>query len=102
MLERNVFEDLVSAGQAILDRQNNARLDHILLSNTIQGESVLHANPAFCCEMYGCPPTCRYADGKRTPEEPGTETGASGPLPDGPGNPERPAKRPAARPEMRP
>lgn len=58
LLEQDTFESLVRTGQAMLARQNNIRL---LPGGTTNDTRVKHANPAFGCEMYGCPPTCQYA-----------------------------------------
>ena len=58
LLEQETFLSLVRTGQAMLARQNNIRL---LPGGNTNDTRVMHANPAFGCEMYGCPPTCQYA-----------------------------------------
>ena len=45
--ERTIFKNLTRYGKMLLARQGDVRM---------------HANPAFGCEMYRCPPTCQYAD----------------------------------------
>ncbi len=58
LLEQDTSLTLVRTGQAMLARQNNLRM---LPGGTTNDTRVMHANPAFGCEMYGCPPTCQYA-----------------------------------------
>ena len=75
LLEKKVFESLARSGGAMLARQNNIRRAAIVTH-------AMHANPAFGCEMYGCPPACQYADrpGLEAPDRwlAGTKPGPAG------------------------
>ena len=52
LMERTIFKNLTRYGRMLLARQDDVRM---------------HANPAFGCEMYRCPPTCQYAVPDRSP-----------------------------------
>ena len=58
LLERTVFKNLTRYGRMLLARQGDVRPAGEPSHSTL----VRHANTAFGCEMYRCPPTCQYAD----------------------------------------
>ena len=49
-----------------MDRQDDAR-QASGPSHSMLVTHATHANPAFGCEMYRCPPTCQYAGPDRSP-----------------------------------
>ena len=55
LMERTVFKNLTRYGRMLLARQGDVGPAGIVTHP-------MHANPAFGCEMYRCPPTCQYAD----------------------------------------
>ena len=58
LLERTVFKNLTRYGRMLLARQGDVRPAGIV-THPIHA---MHANPAFGCGMYRCPPACQYAD----------------------------------------
>ena len=61
LLEGTIFKNLTRYGKMLLDRQDETRQAGIV-THAIHPIHPMHANPAFGCEMYRCPPTCQYAD----------------------------------------
>ena len=61
LMERTIFKNLTRYGRMLMDRQDNARQASGPSHSTLVRHAT-HANPAFGCEMYRCPPTCQYAD----------------------------------------
>ena len=63
LMERTIFKNLTRYGRMLLARQDDVRPAGIVTRPML----VTHANPAFGCEMYRCPPTCQYAVPDRSP-----------------------------------